>query len=96
MNKEDKFIDGVWDRVRYMEYMEIENKRVRDNERRFRRENLKTASILGGLLMAVVIIIFLTGEMNQGLMIAMFTPILGIGVTLQNRLDGVVDRKGRC
>lgn len=55
--RDHDFLQGVWKKARYIEYLKHEEEIVKENSRKIRRENIKTAAVSILAFLALVSIV---------------------------------------
>ena len=89
MSKEDKeFLEGIWSKARYLEYLKAEEELVKENCRRLRKRRIKSfiTSILISMLLGFVIRIT---NFNFGVLWLLSIIILSMACFYENREERV-------
>lgn len=73
------FLDGVWSKIRYLEYVKAEQEKVKQNSRRLAAARIKLASALAvAVIMISVPMLVITG-LELGTMLGIGLLLLGAG-----------------
>ncbi|WP_032122139.1 hypothetical protein [Clostridium amazonitimonense] len=89
MSKEDKkFLEGIWSKARYLEYLKAEEELVKENCRRLRKRRIKSfiTSILISMLLGFVIRIT---NFNFGVLWLLSIIILSMACFYENREERI-------
>lgn len=93
MDARDSFIDGVWEKVKILEYKKIEEELVKEGQRNLRREKIKVGSILFLVALLILIPVYFLVKDTLFSTIISGVVLLSLGKVYEYIQDSNVERR---
>lgn len=93
MDAKDSFIEGVWEKVRMLEYKKIEEELVKEGQRNLRREKIKVGSILFLVALLILIPVYFLVKDTLFSTIISGVVLLSLGKVYEYIQDSNVERR---
>lgn len=91
--QDQEFLDGVWSKVRYLEYVQAEQQQIKQNARRLRTVRFKLAALLMTAVIMISIPILLLNGFDLGSIIGIGVLVLGAGAFYEYGIETETDRR---
>lgn len=93
MKTKDSFIDGVWEKVRILEYKKIEEELVKERQRQLFREKLKIGMILSLVALLILIPVYFLVKDTLFFITISGVVLLSLGKVYEYIQDSNVERR---
>ncbi|MFZ5354685.1 MAG: hypothetical protein ACOZCL_18435 [Bacillota bacterium] len=89
----EEFIDGVWSKVRYLEYMKREEDIIRENNRAIVKRRLRLLAAFAAALVFVIIPLILVAGYDTGALYVSGIILLGCGAAYEYLYEKEIFRR---